>query len=245
MSLERAPRRGDPTMPRLLVSVEGQTEETFVRDVLRPHLEGFGFSSVNARLMGNVRQRSRRGGVRNWPEIMAELLARLAEDRHVVLGQMVDYYGMPTSLDGGWPGRLAASKLPLARRGSAVEAAIAQKVADEMGSSFDRRRFVPCVMMHEFEGLLFSDCVALAQALGRPDLAPELQAIRNQFQSPEEINDSPTTAPSKRIQDLMPRYEKPLFGSLAVRRIGLTTIAQECRHFGSWINRLEELGRGL
>jgi len=230
-------------MLRLLVSVEGQTEETFVSEILRPHLQSFGYVSVNARLMGNPRLRSRRGGVRKWPEILRELTAHLSEDRDVILALMVDYYGMPASQDEGWPGRQHASALPVRERGRAVEAAIAERVRAAMGASFDHRRFVPCVVMHEFEGLLFSDCQGFAEAMGHPALAAQLQAIRDQFPTPEEINDSPISAPSKRVQKIMRRYEKPLFGIRAARGIGLATIARECQHFGTWIRRLEETGR--
>src|SRR5256885_1583241 len=49
-------------MARLLIHVEGETEETFVNEVLAPHLLSFGYESVSARLIGNARQRDRRGG---------------------------------------------------------------------------------------------------------------------------------------------------------------------------------------
>jgi len=39
-------------MARLLVHVEGQTEETFVEELLRPHLLAHGFTSVSAKLKG-------------------------------------------------------------------------------------------------------------------------------------------------------------------------------------------------
>lgn len=51
-------------MTRLLVHVEGQTEEQFVNKLLAPHLQDHGYSSVSARLIGNARQRGKRGGVR-------------------------------------------------------------------------------------------------------------------------------------------------------------------------------------
>jgi hypothetical protein len=230
-------------MQRLLVLVEGQTEETFVNDLLRPHLQGCGFASVSARLMGNARLRNRRGGVRKWPASQDDLLDHLAGDRTAILGLMVDYYAMPAAGDGEWPGRRSAARLPMPRRGRAVEEAIAEEVRSAMGPSFDARRFVPYVVMHEFEGLLFSDCMSFAQAMGRPHLAPRLQEIRDQFRTPEEIDDSPETAPSKRVEAVMWGYDKPLFGSLAARRIGLATIARECENFGHWLNRLETLGR--
>jgi hypothetical protein len=96
--------------------------------------------------------------------------------------------------------------------------------------------------MHEFEGLLFSDCGAFSRAIGRPELESKFKAVRDQFQTPEEINDSPDTAPSKRIEAIVPEYEKPLFGALAILEIGLARIREECVHFDAWLKRLEMLG---
>ncbi|MDP2158323.1 MAG: DUF4276 family protein, partial [Nitrospirota bacterium] len=110
---------------------------------------------------------------------------------------------------------------------------------------FDQNRFVPYVMMHEFEGLLFSDCEGFSRGIGRPQLVDEFQAIRDQFSSPEEINDSPITAPSKRVKELVQGYEKPLMGTLAILEIGLNTIRAECPHFREWLARLEALPEEL
>lgn len=57
--------------------------------------------------------------------------------------------------------------------------------------------------------------------------------------SPEEINDSPVTAPSKRVALLVPGYQKPLLGLLAVLEIGLDAIRRECPHFRAWLDTLE------
>ena len=53
-------------MPRILIHVEGETEEAFTNEILAPHLYQRGFSMVSARLMGNARLRSRRGGIKAW-----------------------------------------------------------------------------------------------------------------------------------------------------------------------------------
>ena len=95
--------------------------------------------------------------------------------------------------------------------------------------------------MHEFEGLLFSDCDAFGRGIERRDLIADFQEIRDDFNSPEEINDSPLTAPSKRVEALIPNYEKPLLGTLAVLTIGLNPIRNECSNFNSWISTLEHL----
>jgi hypothetical protein len=111
----------------------------------------------------------------------------------------------------------------------------------EVGSSFNPTRFMPFVVMHEFEGLLFSDCPAFCQGIGRPDLELQFQQIRNDFETPEDINDSPITCPSKRVKNLVPGYEKPLYGTLAALEVGLSRIRTQCPHFDSWLRQLESL----
>ncbi|MCW0219964.1 MAG: DUF4276 family protein, partial [Prosthecobacter sp.] len=76
-------------------------------------------------------------------------------------------------------------------------------------------------------------------AIGRIDLGPKFHAIRACFNTPEEINDSPLTAPSKRIEELVPGYEKPLLGALAILEIGLDTLRKECPNFCQWLEKLE------
>jgi Domain of unknown function (DUF4276) len=63
----------------------------------------------------------------------------------------------------------------------------------------------------------------------------------DQFASPEEINDSPLTAPSKRVEALVPGYQKPFLGVLAALEIGLASIRAECPHFNHWLEKLESL----
>ena len=232
-------------MPRLLVHVEGQTEETFVNELLCPHLARLGWSMVSARLLGNARRRDRRGGIRSWDSARTEIVRHLREDAGRVVTTMVDYYGMPRTGSRAWPGREHASSLPFPDKARTVEDALSASVHEAVGHGLGATRFVPYVMMHEFEALLFSDCTAFGRGIGRPDLGDEFQQIRDAFQSPEEIDDSPETAPSKRVARLVRRYEKPLFGTLAALEIGLPTIRRECPHFGDWLNRLEQLPDSL
>ena len=226
-------------MARLLIYVEGQTEAAFVNRVLGSHLSGYGYSVVRARLMGNARQRSRRGGVKPWPTARKEIVRHLRGDPGCIASTMVDYYGLPQSGQRAWPGRAAASQLAFPSRASTIEELLLAEVCKCMGSSFNPDRFVPYVMLHEFEAMLFSDCEAFARGIGSPDLAPSFQAIRDEFASPEEIDDSPVTAPSKRIATLVPGYQKPTQGTFAIQAIGLDTIRAQCPHFREWLERLE------
>ena len=226
-------------MTRLLIHVEGETEEAFVNDVLRQHLYRLGYTIVGARIMGSAQERARRGGIVPWAIARQRILNNLRADSELVISTMVDYYGMPND----WPGRANpfTATMSVSDRAEEIENALLRDVSDEMGSSFNPDRFIPYVMMHEFEAMLFSDCQALATAMGRSDLNASLQAVRNEFNTPEEIDDSPTTAPSKRIEALLPAYQKPIMGVQAAQNIGLDTIRNECPHFAHWLHRLESL----
>ena len=222
-------------MARLLVHVEGQTEETFVNEVLRDYLLPKGYWAVEARIVGNARPRKRRGGIIPWLSVKEEIVTHLKEDPTCIATTMVDYYALPQKGEGAWPGSMMATSQMSGEKAQSVERALLEDVIVAMGKHFDLRRFVPFVVMHEFEGLLFSDCEAFSRAIYRPDLEAALHKIREQFPTPEDINDSPVNAPSKRVNELVPEYQKPLLGSLAATEIGLSRIRQECPHFNVWL----------
>jgi hypothetical protein len=228
-------------MARLLIHLEGQTEEDFVNEVLRDYLVARGYDSVSARIVGNARLRHRRGGIRAWPSVRKDIINHLKGDPTCITTTLVDYYGLPQEGEGAWPGRKRAAGLKTGEKAASVETALLTSIVAEMGKRFNPRRFVPFVVMHEFEGLLFSDCAGFSRGIGQLRLEPAFRAIRDQFPTPEDINDSPITAPSKRVKDLVPGYEKPLLGSLAALEIGLSSIRQECPHFDEWLVKLESL----
>lgn len=229
MSLEGGPIPN--SMRRLHIHVEGQTEEEFVRDVLCAHFVQKGFHSVTARLIGNARQRASRGGIKSWQSAKKEIVNHLKSDSGCVVSTMVDYYALPST----WPGRAESTKLSHQAKAQHLEKALLEDMQLALRGSF-----VPFVLMHEFEALLFSDCGAFSRGISRTDLEPRFQEIRDQFDTPEEINDSPQTAPSKRIENLI-KYDKPFHGILAVHEIGLDRIRKECPHFNSWITKLESM----
>ena len=222
---------------RLLVHVEGQTEETFVNEVLAPHLYCAGYSHVAARLLGDARPRRRRGGVRPWPSVRDVILGHLKDDTGAISTTMVDYYGLPAE----WPGRAEAESVQFAAKADTVQHAIASDIREQMGDAFNPDRFIAYVSMHEFEALLFSDCSAFAQSVGVPAAAPMLQVVLDSFGDPEQIDDSPQTAPSKRILQLIPTYDKVAMGSVAIQEIGLEGIRGRCRNFCQWLARLERV----
>src|SRR5436853_7911892 len=106
---------------RLLIHVEGETEEDFVNEFLRDNLIQAGYQSVSARIIGNARLRCRRGGIRPWPSVKKDIIRHLREDPNCLATMMVDYYGLPQQVAGAWPGRGEASNLESLRKASCVE----------------------------------------------------------------------------------------------------------------------------
>jgi hypothetical protein len=166
----------------------------------------------------------------------------LKEDPGCVATTLVDYYALPQGDSGGWPGRAQSKDLrTIEEKAHCVQHALLRDLVTEMGDRFNPRRFVPFVVMHEFEGLLFSDCAAFSRGIYRPELEGDFREIREQFVTPEEINDSPDNAPSKRIESLVPGYQKPFLGVLAALEVRLDRIRAECPHFDGWLRDLESL----
>lgn len=224
-------------MSELVIIAEGRTEQRFARDVLAAHLANRGVVAW-AVLSGRYRDK---GGVRKWKDARADILRTLTEGRYCTT--MFDYYGMPRD----WPGRKTAPREPWCTRATHVERALATDIATKAGPSFDPAQFIPCVQLHEFEAILFSDPDVLSQkARGfatQPSsvLAVRFHAIVAEATSPEAIDDGYETCPSRRIAAEAPRYSKRVNGPLIAAAIGLATIRARCPHFNHWLTRLESL----
>ncbi len=225
-------------MNELVVIVEGETEQTFVRDQLAAHLVMHN-TSAWAVLPGRHRKH---GGVKKWEVARQDIIRTFKERRYC--STMFDYYAMP--LD--WPGREAAVAMVWNERASIVEAMIHADIAIEMGDSFDPKYFVPYVQLHEFEALAFADVEVLAATLA-PIAKQPLEKLIETFRGilakaghPEAINDGYATCPSRRITSTVPAYKKRAQGPIVTSRIGIDVLRTRCTHFGEWLTRLEQLG---
>ena len=92
-------------------------------------------------------------------------------------------------------------------------------------------------MLHEFEGILFSKPETFSLIAG-DEIVTAVQRIREEFETPEHINNSPETAPSKRLESLIPGYAKIKNGTQLSEAIGIYTIMEQCPHFKNWIQDL-------
>jgi hypothetical protein len=221
-------------MSRVLAVVEGQTELAFVEHVLRPELEGQGVF-VQATMVGKP---GAKGGARCWSRVRGDILKVMKQDRDVYCTTMFDYYALPRD----WPSRSESPQPQGEDAAISVEQGMRSDISAELGDSFDPRRFLPYIQLHEFEALLFSDTAVLADVLQVPGSKEMLDGIVSQCGSPEEVDDDPATAPSKRILSICSSYEKIAQGTRAAKDIGIGQMRRSCPHFDGWLTGLEQLG---
>ena len=221
---------------RLHFVVEGQTEETFVNRVLKPHL-GDRYVWVDARCVLTSRRGGvkHRGGFRNYAQPQRDILSWLREDQNddARFTTAFDLYRLPSDFPGYGDAQAAMDPYEKVR---ILEAALRDDIGDW--------RFIPYLQLHEFEALLLSEPAQLsAQFMERQAGIRTLVAMADQAGNPELINDGPDTAPSKRIIAEVPEYSgmKASAGPIVAERIGLANLRSGCQHFGKWINRLEAL----
>ena len=205
-------------MIRLAIVVEGQTEEGFVKQVLADHLRTHGVVPTPL-LVG------RRGGNVNMDRLVLDMAKSFWSFDFVT--SLVDFYGF----------RDRGSEEP-----DDLEYRINSAIVSRVKRNFDHARVFPYVQKYEFEGLLFSKVEAFEAVNGATsESLAQLRNVRSGFPTPEDINDNRETAPSKRITNALPQYNKRIHGSQVVADIGLEVIRAECPRFHAWMTRLEAL----
>jgi len=219
---------------RVYVVVEGPTEEAFVGDVLAAalwHRQVYLYPII----LGSP---GHKGGNPNYTRVKKDVVAQLKQDREAYCSTMIDLYG----LGKGFPGTPLPGNLSNIDKVRRIEQAVKANITTELPDLRADVRFLPYLQLHEYEGLLFSDPEAFASGIGQQHLTGRLQTIRSAFPTPEDINDDPNTAPSKRIVEAYHGYSKPIDGLRAAKAVGLDKMRQECPHFRAWLEQLEALG---
>ena len=221
---------------RLNFTVEGQTEETFINRLLKPHLAYRSvWASARCVLTGRKRRVEHRGGMTTYQHARNDIARWMLEDQNpdARFTTMFDLYALPSDFP-GYQDSLNASD-PYGR---------VSVLEDALREDLDDRRFIPYIQLHEFETLLLADPQKLDSQFYDRELEIEnLVKIVCEFTSPELIDDGPDTAPSKRIIAEIPEYDgmKVSAGPIVAERIGLPTLRAKCEHFSGWLDRLESL----
>lgn len=226
-------------MTRILVVCEGQTEETFIQDVLALP---FAYQNIylEPRLINT--SNSSKGGALNYDRVKMFIINSLKHDKDLLVTTFFDLYG----LDMRFPDMEKSQKITnVYQRAELIESSLKADICNTYSDA--KNRFFPYMQPYEFEGLLFTEIAKLIELNSEWLRAlNKLQAVREAFDSPEHINDSYETRPSKRIADELFRsglsYRKTTHGPLAIKSIGLDKLCVECKHFAGWYQQLFQLG---
>lgn len=214
-------------MIRVCIVCEGQTEVEFVKNCLAPHLlhhQLLAFPSLLQAPSGK-----HRGG-----RVTVERLVKFISHQYHQTDRittLVDFYGFQDR-----HGRSRAQ----------LEADIRIGIAAAT-KGYNAHFVLPYVQMYEFEGLLFTDPDAF-EWVGdgwNEQSRAALIKVRQAFESPEEINNSQETSPSKRILAIFEEgsYSKTEHGPLIAEAIGIEAIRKQCPAFNEWVSKLEAWGK--
>jgi hypothetical protein len=222
-------------MTRLLILVEGQSEELFVKRTLAPHLAQHGVYMESPTMLWTKRLPSGggfRGGVSNWHQIRRNLLP-LMHDGNAWVSTLLDFYGLPEDFP-GLPEALAA--------GDPYEKIVA--LQKRFAAEMNHQRFIPFLALHEFEAWLFSAPDTVEAHFGKAHLGDKLRKVVQQAGAPESINHGTDTHPKAWLHNLVGSYKETSDGPTLLEKIGIAAIRSACPHFDGWLNCLEALGGG-
>jgi len=214
-------------MKRVDIIVEGQSERDFVKEVLAPYLYDNGIKVVSPITIRT--STTERGGFAKYSHLRDDIRRTLSsKDPELVVTTFFDFFRLPSNI----PEKEAWESISdHFLKAEAIENAISRDINDS--------RFSPYLQMHEFEALLFSSNVGFGKFWSN-DVASCTQKIIDAFNTPEEINTSPSGAPSKRLQAIIPNYDKVLYGNCIALEIGISTIMSKCPRFSMWVQSIIE-----
>lgn len=223
------------------VLCEGQTEQGFIDDVLKPYLMLKGVTSVKSILVTTNKKKNVRGGLVSYQHALGDLSIMIKSnidgeyERHIFT-TMFDLYALPNDFLGYEESYSIVDKYS---RVKSFERAFYNAVSCD--------RFVPYIQLHEYEALVFCGLDYLSQMYegcesGIKRLKSDLLVVNN---NPELINDRPDTAPSKRIIKAIEGdgrthfiYDKPKAGKFVAQKVGIDELCKKCVHFNEWIVNL-------
>ena len=217
----------------VIAVVEGKTEKTFIDEVLSPTLwdrEIFMRATI-------LKKPGQSGGDVKFDRVKRDIGNHLKQRGDTYVTLLVDFYGINSK----WPelDTARAQRTPHDKANCFTED-LQQRIRDSFPDRNPEQRFIPYVAMHEFEAMLFSAPEILADAIAVDE--SEIKGVLDECGEPENINDSSSTAPSKRLQSLSTTFKKTTTGIDIAKRIGIGAIRKACPLFDQWLRRIESLG---
>jgi Domain of unknown function (DUF4276) len=217
-------------MKKVFIVVEGYTELQFIKEVLsyylkqklpEDHIEIIPFPiSTNANL-------GKKGGGNSYKHWKNDLLKHTQKLENKIVTTFMDYYRLPENFP-NYKNCLREKEID--ERLSCLEQAIKEDIAP------NNYKFFPYIQKYEFETLLFSSNKGFESLF--EEIASKTRKIITKYPNPEDINNQPDTAPSKRLLKIKTDYDKVADGTLIALEIGIDKMLEKCPRFRNWVEKI-------
>lgn len=186
-----------------------------------PYLYGLGYTNyIHAQTITTNRKQHKKGGVGSYGKFKNEIQRTLGQG-HVIVTTLIDFFRLPTDFPGYTDDSLRVGE---------IEAAI--------HADFDNHPdFLPYIQRHELEALMFSSVDGFDFVLDNEEEMERVEQIMTAYPNPEDINNGPETAPSKRLEAIF-SYDKTQDGELIFGEMDINSILEKCPRFAAWIDHI-------
>jgi hypothetical protein len=210
----------------IYIICEGQTEEGFVNEILRPYFNTHQIYDVRPILM--TTSKGHKGGDVKYDRLRFNINTLLRREHDILVTTFIDFFRLKSDFPKFEAAQSIQNKMD---RVDFLEQALTDAIDDS--------RFIPYIQLHEFEGLLFASKDGFEWL---PDLKPQnleilLRAV-DEKENPEELNDGELTAPSKRLERLIDGFDKPFHGSIIAAENKIEPVLNRCQRFSNWVKTL-------
>lgn len=222
-------------MKSLIFVVEGETEEEFVNRLLAPYL--IEFEGLNTEIRAVLIEMSGGGhGYSNIEHLKNTIQPLLHKVPEPVITTFIDYYGINSERK--MPGYTSIVTGDAERRIAHMQ----ETLNEEVQKIKSYRYFIPYIQQHEMETLLF---VNPEEGFDLEDkkIKDEVVVLCGQFESIEDINCTPTGAPSKRLEQIYQKHHKKynkVVDAVDIIELsgGIPAVLSKCPRFAKWITRV-------
>ena len=213
-------------MKRLVIIAEGETEESFVNNILCPFFCSKGiYNSIQC-----FKTKHSHGGMSKYSYIKKDIL-NIIYEKDVVVSMMIDFYRLPSDFPGFNDLKVTQTHQEQA---NLLETRIKKDLENSQNQLFDN--FIPYIQLHEFEALVFASISGIDSLFERSEMDYNgLMNVIQQYPNPEDINNHPDTAPSVRLKKLISGYNKVLHGIDIINTVGMAELLEKCPRFKTWI----------
>ena len=220
-------------MKRLIILVEGETEQEFVNRILAPYLVSKG---LNTEIRPIMIEKSGGGhGYSNIQHLKNTIRLVLNRVDEPIVTTLIDHYGINSERK--LPGYSNITTANTEKRIQQMEAIINVEIQQIKPYRF----FIPYIQRHEFETLLFSN-PEVGFDLEYDRIKEDVVKLCSGFDSIEDINCTPEGAPSKRIgriyESHRKKYSKVSDAVDIIELTGIESVLEKCPRFKNWVEKL-------